>query len=136
MRARSRLALAAALLLGSTGAALADSDELTGTVIRRQGIVLELQDSAGKLVNVRTDGQTEFRGPEGAKLAMADIEQGAHVRVKWSPNKSKEGDRFASEVRVEPVRTDTSRNLGTKPDMRAIPHNPQRSPGEASGIVP
>jgi hypothetical protein len=135
MRARDRFAIAAALVLGLAGTARADSDEMSGTVIRRQGIVLELQDGAGKLVKVRTDGQTEFRGPEGAKLAMADIDKGAYVRVKLSPNTT-EGERVAREVSVEPVRTDTSRSHGTKPDMRAIPHNPQRSPGEASGIVP
>ena len=134
MRAGSCIALVAALVLGLAGPVRADSDELTGTVIRRQGIVLELQDSGGKLVKVRTDAQTEFRGPEGAKLAMADFEQGAHVRVKLNPGE--QGDRVAREVRMEPLRTDTSRTRGTKPDMRAIPHNPQRSPGEASGLVP
>jgi hypothetical protein len=134
MRAFRRIAVAAALFCGLAGVAVADSDDLTGTVIRRQGAVLEIQKQDGKLVQVRTDGQTEFRGPQGRKLAMTDIETGAHVDVKTTPNK--EGDRYASEVRVAPVRTDTSRNLGTKPDMRAIPHNPQRSPGEASGIVP
>ena len=134
MRARHGFAIAAALVLGLAGTARADGDEMTGTVIRRQGVALKLQDSAGKLVTVRTDGQTEFLGPEGTKLAMVDIDRGAHVRVKLSPDTK--GERMAREVRVEPVRTDTSRSHGTKPDMRAIPHNPQRSPGEASGLVP
>jgi len=136
MRARRRIAVAAALALGLglAGPVSADDDELAGTVIRTQGALLELQKQDGKLVEVRTNGQTEFRGPDGRKLAMTDIENGEHVHVRITP--SKEGARFASEVRVEPVRTDTSRSLGTKPDMRAIPHNPDRSPGEASGLVP
>jgi hypothetical protein len=134
MSARSPIAVAAALVFGLAGAVRADSDELAGTVIRRQGVTLEVQDSEGKLVHVRTDGQTRVVGPGEQQLATADIEKGEHVRVTLNPKT--EGDRIASEIRVEPVRTDTSRNLGTKPDMRAIPHNPQRSPGEASGIVP
>jgi hypothetical protein len=134
MRTRTPIAVAAALVLGLAGAVAADSDELTGTVIRRQGVALEVQSSDGKLVLVRTDGRTRVVGPEDQTLAMADIDKGEHVRVTLTPNT--EGDRIASDIRVEPVRSDTSRNLGTKPDMRAIPHNPQRSPGEASGIVP